>query len=73
MKFTKIIYAVIILIAVTFFMLHRMGLFDQRQRVIHNYGKEIEEAAKKYNLNDAFLKALCVLESSGNKPSASRL
>jgi hypothetical protein len=72
MKFTKIIYAVIILIAVTFFILHRMGLFDQRQRVIHNYGKEIEEAAKKYNLNDAFLKALCVLESSGNKPSASR-
>jgi hypothetical protein len=54
MKLTKIISAVIILIAVTFFMLHRMGLFDQRQRVIYNYGKEIEEAAKKYNLKNEY-------------------
>lgn len=72
MKSTKKISAVIILIAATLIILHRTGIFDQRQRVLYNYGKEIEDAAKKYDLNDEFLKALCVLESSGNKPSGSR-
>lgn len=33
-----------------------------------NWGKDIERAAEKYKIPAAYLKALCMLESSGRKP-----
>jgi hypothetical protein len=37
-----------------------------------NYGIEVDNYAKMYNLPPSYLKALIVLESSGNKPANSR-
>ena len=43
------------------------GRVGNYQLVIYNYGTEIDNAAKKYNVNASYLKSLCALESSGKK------
>jgi len=40
--------------------------------LLKNYGKEIDVAAARYNIPAPYLKALCLLESSGRKPVPSR-
>jgi hypothetical protein len=40
--------------------------------LLRNYGKEIDDAALRYKIPAAYLKALCMLESSGRKPVPSR-
>lgn len=44
----------------------------QPDRVEQNYGAQIDSAAAKYDLDPAFLKALCFLECSGFSPAARR-
>ncbi len=46
----------------------RLGL----EAVEINYGLRVDSAAKRYNLDAAFLKALCMLECSGRKKVPSR-
>jgi hypothetical protein len=46
--------------------------FGNYQSVIYNYGTEIDDAAKKYDLDASFLKSLCALESSGKSNPGSR-
>jgi hypothetical protein len=41
-------------------------------RSVANYGTEVDNYAKIYNLPSSYLKALIVLESSGKKPANSR-
>ncbi len=50
----------------------KKGRFGNYQSVIYNYGTEIDDAAKKYDLNASFLKSLCALESSGKSNPGSR-
>lgn len=38
------------------------------EAVLENYGKEIDQIAKEFKINPSYLKALCMLESSGRKP-----
>ncbi len=72
MKVLKYIFLFIIICCGILVILYKKGIFDARIRVEYNYGEEIEVAASKYNLNENYLKALCVLESSGHRPSGSR-
>jgi hypothetical protein len=45
---------------------------DNYAKTEANYGEEVEKYAKEYNLSPAYLKALIVLECSGNKPAGER-
>ncbi len=48
----------------TTFVKGRVGSY---QSVIYNYGTEIDNASKKYNVDASYLKSLCALESSGKR------
>lgn len=45
---------------------------DNYAKTEDNYGEEIEKYAKECNLSPAYLKALIILECSGNKPAGER-
>ena len=45
---------------------------DNYAKIDANYGEEVVKYAKEYNLSPAYLKALIVLECSGNKPAGER-
>ena len=45
---------------------------DNYAKTEDNYGEEVVKYAKEYKLSPAFLKALIVLECSGNKPAGQR-
>ena len=45
---------------------------DNYVKIEANYGEEVVKYAKEYNLSPAYLKALIVLECSGNKPAGER-
>jgi len=45
---------------------------DDYAKTEANYGEDIVKYAKEYNLSPSFLKALVVLECSGNKPAGER-
>ena len=42
------------------------------EALVKNWGRDIEKAAEKHRIPAAFLKALCMLESSGRKPVPAR-
>jgi hypothetical protein len=69
----SIVFIAIFLVGIfaTFFII-RTGTFDPKIRVEFNYGIDIDNACAKYNVSPSFIKALCVLESSGSKPSGNR-
>lgn len=69
----SIVFIAIFLVGIfaTFFII-RTGAFNPKMRVEFNYGNEIDNACSKYNVNPSFIKSLCVLESSGSKPSGTR-
>ena len=45
---------------------------DKYSKTEENYGEEVLRYAKEYNLSPTYLKALIVLECSGNKPAGER-
>ena len=66
------VLVLIIAISAVFLFLRNINIFDSRVLVALNYGDEIEKSAAIFNIDPSYLKALCVLESSGEKPAAKR-
>jgi hypothetical protein len=66
----KILISIIVLLILlvggyfTYLSYRKIGVGNY-QSVVINYGAEIDLAAKKYNLDAAYLKSLCALECSG--------
>lgn len=61
-----------IFLCAVLFIFSSCNQLNVHQRTEHNYGKEVDSMAALYGLPAEYLKALIVLECSGNKPSGKR-
>jgi hypothetical protein len=70
MKKTILLLGVgILLVVLVYFFFVKDWTMSAMDRVENNFGSSIEKAAQQYGINEAYLKALCVLESGGKKNS----